>query len=75
MRLTMSFKSKRELLNQVIPRYRESNRKQKNLLLDEFIASTGYSRKYAIRLLSSKKVFHINMSKRNKPHYYDVEVQ
>jgi hypothetical protein len=29
-----------------------AHRTQKKLILDEFIASTGYARKYAIRLLS-----------------------
>ena len=48
----MSFVSRRELLVQVVPRYREASRVQKKLILDEFIASTGYARKYAIRLLS-----------------------
>lgn len=48
----MSFVSRRELLVQVVPRYREASRAQKKLILDEFIASTGYARKYAIRLLS-----------------------
>lgn len=48
----MSFVSRRELLVQVVPRYREASRTQKKLILDEFIASTGYARKYAIRLLS-----------------------
>lgn len=50
----MSFQSKRELLMQVIPRYRESRKKEKTTLLNEFIANTGYTRKYAVRLLSSK---------------------
>lgn len=48
----MSFVSRRELLVQVVPRYREASRAQKKMILDEFIASTGYARKYAIRLLS-----------------------
>ena len=55
MRLAMSFKARRELLIQIIPRYLEASHKQKKSILDEFVLSTGYSRKYAIRLLSSKK--------------------
>jgi hypothetical protein len=47
----MSFQAKRELLAQVAARYREASGKQKSLILDEFVAATGYQRKYAIRLL------------------------
>jgi len=48
----MSYQSKRELLAQVGPRYREASHGQKSIILDEFIAATGYARKYAIRALS-----------------------
>jgi hypothetical protein len=49
----MSFRAKRELLAQVAPRYHQSSPTQKSLILDEFVAATGYARKYAIRLLAS----------------------
>lgn len=48
----MSFRAKRELLVQVTPRYREATHAQKSVVLDEFLAATGYARKYAIRLLA-----------------------
>jgi hypothetical protein len=48
----MSFRAKRELLAQVAPRYQHATHIQKSLILDEFIAATGYARKYAIRLLT-----------------------
>ena len=48
----MSFRAKRELLAQVAPRYREAAHAQKSVILDEFVAATGYARKYAIRLLA-----------------------
>src|SRR5437764_5373761 len=48
----MSFQAKRELLGQVALRYREATPRQKRSILDEFVAATGYARKYAIRLLS-----------------------
>ncbi len=48
----MGFQSKRELLFQVAPRYREASHSHKSLILNEFIAATGYARKYAIRLLT-----------------------
>lgn len=73
MRLAMSFKTRRELLIQTIPRYREASRHQKQSILDEFAASTGYARKYAIRLLTSKKVPVISKICRPRPPYYDSE--
>lgn len=49
----MSFRAKRELLAQVAPRYQQAPPDQKSLILDEFVAATGYHRKYAIRVLAS----------------------
>jgi hypothetical protein len=51
-RSLLSFQSKRELLLQIAPRYREASSPLKTVILDEFVAATGYARKYAIRLLS-----------------------
>jgi hypothetical protein len=48
----MSLLAKRELLVQVAPRYVEGCRHQRHSILDEFVAATGYERKYAIRLLN-----------------------
>ena len=47
----MSFRAKRELLVQVAPRYRAARHGERSAILDEFIAVTGYDRKYAIRVL------------------------
>src|SRR5919199_11808 len=47
----MSFRAKRELLVQVAPRYRAARHGQRSAIRDEFVAVTGYDRKYAIRLL------------------------
>jgi hypothetical protein len=47
----MSVQAKRELLVQTAPRYRAAPPRQKRAILDEFVAATGYARKYAIRLL------------------------
>ena len=49
----MSFQAKRELLVQVAPRYQDASHSQKSQILDEFVAATGYVRKYAIRILTS----------------------
>ena len=48
----MRFQAKRELLVQVAARYRDASHAQKSVILDEFVAATGYQRKYAIRVLS-----------------------
>jgi len=47
----MSQRSKRELAETVYPRYLKADRDGKATILDEFVAVTGYHRKYAIRLL------------------------
>ena len=51
-RSLMSFLAKRELLAQIAVRYQEAKRLQKTVILDEFVAATGYARKYAMRLLT-----------------------
>lgn len=52
-RTFMSYQARRELLVRVAPRYQEARGRQRSHILDEFIAITGYARKYAIRLLHS----------------------
>ena len=51
----MSLQLRKELLEQVRKRYRESCWKEKSKVLDGFIAATGYERKYAISLLGKIK--------------------
>jgi hypothetical protein len=51
-RSSLSFAAKRELLLQTATRYQSVAHTQKSIVLDEFIAATGYARKYAIRLLT-----------------------
>ena len=53
MRQTMSLKSRRELLASIAPRYKQAAKREKKTILDEFIAPTGYHRKYGISLLCS----------------------
>jgi hypothetical protein len=48
----MSTKSKRELLLAVSPRYVTATGATKQQMLDEFVATTGYHRKYALALLN-----------------------
>jgi hypothetical protein len=47
----MSQRSKREMIEAIRPRYLKANKTGKEQILDEFIATTGYHRKYAIRVL------------------------
>jgi hypothetical protein len=47
----MSQRSKRELLEEIRPRYLKAKKSKKQAMLDEFVAATGYHRKYAIRIL------------------------
>jgi hypothetical protein len=50
----MSLKSKNELVEAVQPRYLKASKFEKQKILDEFTAATGYHRKYAIRVLKNK---------------------
>jgi hypothetical protein len=56
MRSKMSLSTRKELLMVVKERYTGANRQDKGKILHELIATTGYSRKYVIHLLLSKKV-------------------
>jgi len=47
----MTKQVKHELLKAVRPRYLKADKNTKGLILDEFVAATGYNRKYAISLL------------------------
>ena len=47
----MSQRSKREMIETIRPRYLKANRAGKQQILDEVIATTGYHRKHAIRVL------------------------
>lgn len=48
---TLSQRSKRELLESVQARYWKAKKLEKQKILDEFAAATGFHRKYALRLL------------------------
>jgi hypothetical protein len=65
----MSFQAKRELLLQTAPRYQAASHSQKSTILDEFVAATGYERKYAIRLLSSPVTPPAPIKRPRAPHY------
>lgn len=48
----MSLKARQELLHSIAPRYNAAKKNDKQRILDEFTAATGYHRKYAITRLS-----------------------
>ena len=48
--------ARKEFIEVVGSRYRDSSRSQRGAILDEFMAITGYHRKHAIRLLSKPAV-------------------
>jgi len=48
----MSQTSKRELVAAIRPRYTLGSRTEKQVVLDELVATTGYHRKYAIQVLN-----------------------
>ena len=71
----LRLQTRRELLQHVIPQYREATTvKKKSKLLDAFTATTGYNRKYAMWLLNhAKEVQHAPQHPRRR--HYGPEVQ
>lgn len=52
MGLTMD--ERKSLVRETAKRYRQAGKRQKGLILDEFVQSTGYNRKYAIHILANE---------------------
>jgi hypothetical protein len=52
MESALGFQTRRELIVQMIPRYRKASVSQKGARLDEIAATTGYARRYAMWLLN-----------------------
>ena len=87
----LDMKTKKKLSEETAKRYCTAAKKQKTKILDEFIATTGYNRKYAIHVLKNTayiKVTHFNnvarqsvqvitktRKKRNYEKYYGQAVQ
>jgi hypothetical protein len=69
----MSQLSKKELTEVIRPRYLKASRKDKKQILDEFIAATGYHRKYAIRVLKHRPKLK-GLKKPGKQKVYDDDV-
>lgn len=71
----MSIASRRELLAVVAPRYRAAQGNERTRILDEFIASTGYHRKYALSLLNHPITKAAGRKKGARPRQYVFAVQ
>jgi len=70
----MSQRSKRELVEASRPRYLKANSDEKAHILNEFVANTGYHRKYAIRLLKHGSPRRGLKKKPGRPKVYHGEV-
>ncbi len=71
----MSVTSRRELLAVVAPRYRATRGEERGRILEEFVASTGYHRKYALSLLNHPITKGTAHKKRVRPRQYAFAVQ
>lgn len=59
----LDMKTKKKLTEETAKRYCKAGKKQKSTIIDEFIATTGYNRKYAIHILKNAakiKITHFN---------------
>ena len=65
----MSQRSKQELAQALQSRYLKADRRLKTQMLDEFVASTGYHRKYAIRVLTRGRVKKTSKRRGRRPIY------
>jgi hypothetical protein len=70
----LSYPARRELVERMSPAYREASRAQKMLLLDTFVALTGYVRKYAMWLLNHPVESRPSIQ-HTRPVHYGPEVQ
>lgn len=71
----MSVTSRRELLAVVAPRYRAARGVERGRILEEFVASTGYHRKYALSLLNHPISKGTARKTRVRPRQYAFVVQ
>lgn len=72
MKKSMSLGARKEMLTSIKEKYKSSDWKMRNQLLDGFIAATGYDRKHAIKLLNSKAIK--KEKKQGRPAYYNIAV-
>jgi hypothetical protein len=70
MKRKMTHTMRKELAEAIRLRYRSATGKQKHRILDEFVASTGYHEKSAIRVLNAMPAPQVRQT-RNRPSLYD----
>ena len=70
----MSRRARWEVLKAVYPRYRGATRTDRGRMLDEFCATTGYQRKYALRLLNGPPPGVERPRRRRRPATYSPAV-
>lgn len=71
----MSLRARQELASSLAPRYLTAGRREKQIILDEFTASTGYHRKTAIRVLSNPPSPKRSARQTNRKRCYDDDVR
>ncbi len=49
----LDMKTRKKLTEETAKRYCTASKKQKGIIIDEFVANTGYNRKYAIHILKN----------------------
>ena len=68
----MTNMSKKELIDQIKPRYLKASKYEKGLMLDEFCLNTGYNRSYAVQIMQADYDYHRirrEGRKKRKPKY------
>ena len=71
----MSLRAREELVERVRGRYQQSNQRGKHQILQEFVESTGYHRRYAMALLGGKET-KAPLERKRRPHTkYNEEVR
>ena len=50
--MELSMQERKKLSKKIASRYRKAKKKEKSLILDEFVGYTGYNRNYAAHVLS-----------------------
>lgn len=74
----LTMRERHALTANIVRRYQKASKKEKTQILNEFVASTGYNRSYARRLINQAK--HKDLRKKNKKKvnrqpYYDEDVK
>jgi len=71
---SMSLSARRELLQSIRQKYRNAGRKEKQKIIDEFVAVTDYDQKYAVSLLHCRTGVPEEAAKHPTSQKYDGQV-